>query len=71
MTKLLLAPGELPGCSGARNLQNNISDLRAQVAANQKVSVGELNVPPFISRVLECNWFVLIVSVNFPTLQCD
>ena len=37
--KLLTAPGELPGCSGSRNLKNNISDLRAQVAANQKVSV--------------------------------
>ena len=32
-----MAPGKLPGCSGSRNLHNNISDLRAQVAANQKV----------------------------------
>jgi 5-oxoprolinase (ATP-hydrolysing) len=36
VTKLLMAPGKLPGCSGSRNLHNNISDLRAQVAANQK-----------------------------------
>ncbi|KAM6226095.1 LOW QUALITY PROTEIN: 5-oxoprolinase, partial [Porphyrio hochstetteri] len=32
----LLAPGRIPGCSGSRNLQDNVSDLRAQVAANQK-----------------------------------
>lgn len=30
------APGKRPGCSGTRNLHDNISDLRAQVAANQK-----------------------------------
>ncbi|XP_074000836.1 LOW QUALITY PROTEIN: 5-oxoprolinase [Numenius arquata] len=32
----LLAPGRVPGCSGSRNLPDNLSDLRAQVAANQK-----------------------------------
>lgn len=36
MTEALLAPGRVPGCSGSRNLQDNLSDLRAQVAANQK-----------------------------------
>lgn len=31
-----MAPGRVAGCSGTRNLQDNLSDLRAQVAANQK-----------------------------------
>lgn len=31
---LLEAPARVPGCSGSRNLQDNLSDLRAQVAAN-------------------------------------
>ncbi len=35
----LNAPGRVnvPGASGTRNLHDNLSDLRAQVAANQKV----------------------------------
>ena len=33
----LMKPAEQPGSSGTRNLADNISDLRAQVAANQKV----------------------------------
>ena len=37
VTELLMSPGKLPDCSGSRNLNDNISDLRAQVAANQKV----------------------------------
>lgn len=28
---------DVPGASGTRNLHDNLSDLRAQVAANQKV----------------------------------
>lgn len=35
ITKLLMAPGKLcdvlPGCSGTRNLSDNLSDLKAQV----------------------------------------
>ncbi|KAM9573689.1 5-oxoprolinase isoform 1-T2 [Guaruba guarouba] len=31
----LQAPGQVPGCSGTRNLRDNVSDLRAQVAANR------------------------------------
>lgn len=31
-----MAPGRIPGSSGTRNLHDNLSDLRAQVAANQK-----------------------------------
>ena len=40
MTELLLAPGKLkdtiPSMSGTRNLGDNLSDLKAQVAANNK-----------------------------------
>ncbi|TMS37914.1 hypothetical protein L596_004750 [Steinernema carpocapsae] len=36
LTELLMAPGKYPGCSGTRNLNDNLSDLRAQIAANQK-----------------------------------
>ncbi len=28
-------PAKYPGCSGSRGLQDNISDLKAQIAANQ------------------------------------
>lgn len=35
----LMAPGTVPGSSGTRNLQDNLSDLRAQIAANQKVFI--------------------------------
>lgn len=33
----LMAPATVPGSSGTRNLKDNISDLKAQIAANQKV----------------------------------
>lgn len=37
ITKLLLHdPALHPGCSGTRNLRDNISDLKAQVAANNR-----------------------------------
>ncbi|KAI9183555.1 hypothetical protein H9P43_004473 [Blastocladiella emersonii ATCC 22665] len=36
ITELLMAPGKYPGCSGSRNLADNLSDLRAQVAANHR-----------------------------------
>ncbi|RDW74197.1 hypothetical protein BP5796_07639 [Coleophoma crateriformis] len=34
--KILLQPGEYPGCTGSRRLEDNLSDLKAQVAANNK-----------------------------------
>jgi 5-oxoprolinase (ATP-hydrolysing) len=34
ITEILQAPGKLPGNFGTRNLRDNLSDLRAQVAAN-------------------------------------
>uniref|UniRef100_A0A3B4APS0 Uncharacterized protein n=1 Tax=Periophthalmus magnuspinnatus TaxID=409849 RepID=A0A3B4APS0_9GOBI len=44
VTEALMAPAQYPECSGTRNLHDNLSDLRAQVAANQRGSqlVGEL-----------------------------
>lgn len=32
----LQEPGKYPGCSGSRNASDNLSDLHAQIAANQK-----------------------------------
>lgn len=32
----LMAPGKVPNSSGTRNLSDNLSDLKAQIAANQK-----------------------------------
>lgn len=44
ISDLLKAPGKIPGNFGTRNLSDNLSDLRAQVAANQKgvTLMGEL-----------------------------
>ncbi|KAJ5806852.1 hypothetical protein N7474_010444 [Penicillium riverlandense] len=36
ITDILLAPDEHPDCTGSRHIQDNISDLKAQVAANHK-----------------------------------
>jgi len=36
ITKILLSPGDYPGCNGSRRLGDNLSDLKAQVAANNK-----------------------------------
>lgn len=39
IVKILQQPGELPGCTGSRRLGDNLSDLKAQVAANNKGAV--------------------------------
>ncbi|CAH2097807.1 unnamed protein product [Euphydryas editha] len=36
LTEELMKPSKYPGCSGTRNLADNLSDLKAQVAANQR-----------------------------------
>ncbi|GAB1602003.1 5-oxoprolinase-like [Argonauta hians] len=36
LTEALMLPAKYPGSSGTRNLQHNLSDLKAQVAANHK-----------------------------------
>ncbi|KAL1847860.1 hypothetical protein VTK73DRAFT_10248 [Phialemonium thermophilum] len=38
IVNILLEPGKYPNCSGSRRLGDNLSDLKAQVAANQKGS---------------------------------
>ncbi|GME82940.1 unnamed protein product [Ambrosiozyma monospora] len=45
ITKLLLKdPAQYPGCSGTRRLSDNLSDMKAQIAANQKgiALIGQL-----------------------------
>ncbi|XP_053980363.1 5-oxoprolinase [Hylaeus volcanicus] len=39
LTEELMAPGLIPGSSGTRNLSDNLSDLKAQIAANHKGSL--------------------------------
>ncbi|CAK8687381.1 unnamed protein product [Clavelina lepadiformis] len=39
VTAFLTLPGEFTSCSRTHNLHGNLADLRALVAANQKVSV--------------------------------
>ena len=34
-----MAPAKIPGSSGTRNLADNLSDLKAQIAANNKVCI--------------------------------
>jgi len=36
LTAALMAPAQHPGCTGTRLLQDNLSDLKAQIAANHK-----------------------------------
>jgi len=59
----LNAPAKYPGSSGTRNLQDNLSDLRAQVAANQKginlildlIKVYKLNVIQAYMKYIQNN----------------
>uniref|UniRef100_A0A183BQF6 5-oxoprolinase n=1 Tax=Globodera pallida TaxID=36090 RepID=A0A183BQF6_GLOPA len=36
LVEQLMDPQKVPGCSGTRNLRDNLADLNAQIAANQK-----------------------------------
>jgi 5-oxoprolinase (ATP-hydrolysing) len=38
LTELLMAPGKIEGCQGTRCLRDNISDIKAQAAANHRGS---------------------------------
>jgi 5-oxoprolinase (ATP-hydrolysing) len=53
ITEILQAPGKLPGNFGTRNLRDNLSDLRAQVAANNSGIrlLGELIQEHGLNRV--------------------
>ena len=33
---MVVAPSRHPGCEGARSFQDNVTDIKAQAAANQK-----------------------------------
>lgn len=39
LTELLMAPSKFPGCKGTRCLKDNISDIKAQAAANHRGSL--------------------------------
>ncbi|CBF78035.1 hypothetical protein AN8779.2 [Aspergillus nidulans FGSC A4] len=51
ITEILLSSGEYTGCTGSRHIQDNLSDLKAQVAANHKgvtlvqALIGEYTLP--------------------------
>ena len=54
VTQAFMEPGKYPGSSGTRNLSDNLSDLKAQVAANQKVIAGfqmEATVKQFLTNL--------------------
>lgn len=40
LIEALMAPSKVPGSSGTRNLADNLSDLKAQIASNRKVSIS-------------------------------
>ena len=56
----LHAPGQYPGCSGTRLLADNLSDLKAQVAANQR-GKKFVKIPCYNNR--SCNF------TNFSTFK--
>lgn len=68
VTEALTAPAQYPGCSGTRNLHDNLSDLRAQVAANQRGSqlVGEL-IDCYGSDVVQA--YMGYIQVNIPVRE--
>lgn len=39
LIEALMAPSKIPNSSGTRNLSDNLSDLKAQIAANQRVGI--------------------------------
>ena len=49
VTSALNDPARYPGSSGTRNLHDNLSDLKAQVAANQKVCFKTLLIIQILS----------------------
>lgn len=60
ISDLLNAPGKIPGNFGTRNLSDNLSDLKAQIAANYKGAalmhelVGLKNVFSLSSKAWPC-----------------
>lgn len=49
LTEALMEPGKIAGSSGTRNLSDNLSDLKAQIAANHKVIVRSIYIYIYMS----------------------
>ncbi|KAJ8102289.1 Hydantoinase B/oxoprolinase-domain-containing protein [Lipomyces tetrasporus] len=64
ITELLLhEPAQYPGCSGTRCLPDNINDLKAQVAANQKgISLIESLINEYSESVVQ--FYMLAIQDN-------
>ncbi|CAH0022159.1 unnamed protein product [Clonostachys rhizophaga] len=50
---ILLEPGTHDGCTGSRRLGDNISDLQAQIAANNKAENGKNKVHFYMKKIQE------------------
>jgi len=66
VTEALMAPAQYPHSSGTRNLHDNLSDLRAQVAANQKVCIC---CSLFLKIVKHDSWPIQPDILNPPLLR--
>ncbi|KAK3716068.1 hypothetical protein QZH41_007239 [Actinostola sp. cb2023] len=66
LTEKLMAPKDLPGCSGTRNLPDNKSDLQAQVAANKKEQTGRTSFSA-TERLDDGSPIKLTVSIDIET----
>lgn len=55
VTESLHEPSKVPDCTGTRNLQDNLSDLKAQVAANKKgISLVLQLIEEYSLEVVQC-----------------
>lgn len=67
ITELLMAPGKsgVPGCSGCRNLRDVISDLKAQVAANEQgVSLMHSLIDEYSLKVVHAYMYFIQVRMT-------
>jgi 5-oxoprolinase (ATP-hydrolysing) len=63
-------PAKYPNCSASRNLNDNISDLKAQIAANKKVLSFEFIFKLFLREICPYKGIELINQlINEYTLQ--
>lgn len=74
MTDLLMAPAKLrdsiPNMSGTRNLGDNISDLKAQVAANNKgIGLVEELIAEFTLPVVQA--YMKFIQVSHADFACQ
>ena len=69
ITDLLMAPAKLkdkiPNISGTRNLSDNISDLKAQVAANNRgISLVKELIGEYSLEIVQAYMTFIQVSIN-------